>query len=66
MMPRGIMPAKIIDQTTKGNEHLWREGMYIEVLTERDSFVSSHWVLDGLIIEGKHAVERIYEDGDLI
>lgn len=43
-----------------------RDGRYVEVLTERDSFVSGHWILNGFVIEGKHAVERIHEDWNLV
>lgn len=33
--------------------------------TERDSLVNGHWVLDGFVIEGEHAMERVYECVDL-
>lgn len=65
MMPRGITPANIIDQTRAVMSIPFVEGWYIEVLTERDSFVSGHWVLNGLIVKRKHAVERIHKDWNL-
>lgn len=62
MMPKGITPANMMDQTRAAMSIPFVEGGNAEVLTERDSFVSGHWVLNGLIIERKHAVERIHKD----